>query len=201
MTETFEMVEEMVVSDPDTLKVLADTLRLQIVRVLKRPRTVKELGAVLDMPPTKLYYHVNQLEKVGLIRVVETNVVSGIIEKVYQVPAKRIRVNEAALMGSELTDEGFQPVLTALFDSTKEEVLRAVRQGAIKLPGKSDKESRHDVLVRGHARLTSEQVAELHGQLEAVLAKFEQAAQENLEREDLHEYVLLEVFFPMPEDR
>jgi DNA-binding transcriptional ArsR family regulator len=70
---------EMTITDPETLKVIADSLRLQILRQLKQPKTVKEVGLSLEISPTKLYYHFSQLEKHELIRVVDTRLVSGIV--------------------------------------------------------------------------------------------------------------------------
>src|SRR3712207_1417060 len=82
------------ISDLETLKVVSDPLRLRILECFRGvPATVKDVAAALDMPPTRLYYHVNQLEERGLIHVVETRVVSGIIEKHYQTTAYRLTVD------------------------------------------------------------------------------------------------------------
>lgn len=81
------------VASVDTLKALADPVRLAILTALmegvKDPRdlpvmSVKELAAELGEPQTKLYRHVKQLEAAGLIRVASTRVVSGIVEQRYQ---------------------------------------------------------------------------------------------------------------------
>jgi hypothetical protein len=46
--------------------------------------SVKEIAAELSEPQTKLYRHVRQLMAAGLIRVVATRMVSGILEHQYQ---------------------------------------------------------------------------------------------------------------------
>ncbi len=195
--EPYEPAEEMTVSDPETLKVLADSLRLQILRLMRQPRTVKEVGAALDMAPTKLYYHVNQLEQYGLICVTETNIVSGIIEKTYQVTARRIQIDDAVLLGNDSTDDRIEAVVSALFDGTRDEVLRAVRQGFLTFQEDRQAGFEHDLVVRGYARLSPEQVKSFHGQLVALIARFEEIGRANTDREDLPEYALLEVFFPL----
>ena len=103
--------EEYVLSNLDTLKILSDPLRMQILEQISlinergQAAAVKQLADALSMPPTKLYYHVNLLEEHGLIRVVETRLISGILEKRYQVRARRIRA-ELDLETSEAgTDE------------------------------------------------------------------------------------------------
>src|SRR5919199_1430804 len=86
------------ITDVETLKVVADPLRLRILDVLRRgPSTVKHLATELDVPLKKLYYHVNLLETHSLIRVVGTRVISGIIEKQYQVAAHRLSVARSLL--------------------------------------------------------------------------------------------------------
>ncbi|MBX6342634.1 MAG: helix-turn-helix transcriptional regulator [Thermomicrobiaceae bacterium] len=80
-----------VIRDLETLRAVSDPLRLRLFELLRGgPRTVKQLAAALDLPPTRLYYHVGQLEAHGLVRVVDTRVVSGIIEKRYQATAQRL---------------------------------------------------------------------------------------------------------------
>jgi len=78
------------VTSVDTLKALADPVRLAILTALMTQEaglpvmSVKELAAALGEPQTKLYRHVKQLEAAGLIRVASTRVVSGIVEQRYQ---------------------------------------------------------------------------------------------------------------------
>lgn len=94
-----KIAEEIRITDLETLKVISAPLRVQILERVGlaseagQLTTVKQLSEVLDIPPTKLYYHINLLEKHGLIQIAETKVVSGIIEKYYQIAAKRIRAD------------------------------------------------------------------------------------------------------------
>lgn len=79
------------ISDAETLRALADPLRLRILWILmEHPdgalpvMSVKELAADLGEPQTKLYRHVKHLEAAGLIKAVSSRVVSGIVEQRYQ---------------------------------------------------------------------------------------------------------------------
>ena len=99
--------EEVVIEDLETLKVLSDPLRMQIIELMGHtPRTVKQIAKQLDMTPNKLYYHIKLLEDHGLIRVVETRLVSGIVEKHYQTTAKEITVADGLLSISKPEGEG-----------------------------------------------------------------------------------------------
>ena len=70
--------EEYLVTDLETIKIISDPLRVQILEHIGLTSevgkliTVKEIAEALDIPPTKLYYHINLLEKHDLIRVAET---------------------------------------------------------------------------------------------------------------------------------
>lgn len=72
------------VSDPETLKVIADPLRLELLSLLTEPKTAKELAGSVGVPTTRLYYHLKVLENHGVIKVVSKRLVSGIEEKTYR---------------------------------------------------------------------------------------------------------------------
>ena len=78
------------ITDLETLKVISDPLRLNIIQVIKDINisgalcSVKQVSERLDIPPAKLYYHVKLLEKHGFLEVTETRIVSGIVEKLYR---------------------------------------------------------------------------------------------------------------------
>lgn len=129
--------EEIIISDLETLKVISDPLRVQILEHIGLASdsgilvTVKQLSDNLGVPPTKLYYHVNLLEKHDLIRVVETRVVSGIIEKHYQIRARRIRAElDISKNLNENQDEGTALTLssiTSMFDSAYNNIEKSLR--------------------------------------------------------------------------
>jgi DNA-binding transcriptional ArsR family regulator len=87
--EQVALLQEVVrtVTDVDTIKALADTTRLAILRALNRdrvPKSAKELAEDLEQPQTKLYRHLKVLLEAGLIEAAETRVVSGIVETKYR---------------------------------------------------------------------------------------------------------------------
>src|SRR5260221_6725972 len=65
----------------EPLKIIADPLRLRLVEALRMaPATVKELAAQQDVAPKSLYYHIGLLERHGMVKVVDSRLVSGILE-------------------------------------------------------------------------------------------------------------------------
>jgi len=67
------------------MRALAHPLRLRICQLFaERPRTTKQVAALIGEPPTRLYHHVHALEKAGLLRLRETRQKRGTQEKYYE---------------------------------------------------------------------------------------------------------------------
>ncbi|MCR8643931.1 winged helix-turn-helix domain-containing protein [Paenibacillus sp. N1-5-1-14] len=72
-------------SDVEMIKVMLDPRRYLIMKhAEKEPVTVKQLAEKLDEKPSRLYYHVNKLEEIGVLQLVETKTQGNLIEKYYQ---------------------------------------------------------------------------------------------------------------------
>ena len=83
----------------EQMRAIADELRMRIVEALSRqPMTVTQLGSLLEQQPAKVHYHVRELERVGLVRLVETREKGGILEKYYRSVAKSLNVPGTLLM-------------------------------------------------------------------------------------------------------
>src|SRR5688500_17702946 len=113
--------DQFVISNLETLKVISEPLRIQLLElVAEEPRTVKQLAGELGIAATKLYYHVNLLELHGLIRVTSTRIVSGIIEKQYQVTACRFRVERSLLdLTPAAGDTPLDTLVSSMFDQMR----------------------------------------------------------------------------------
>ncbi|MFJ4093759.1 ArsR/SmtB family transcription factor [Kitasatospora sp. NPDC089913] len=114
------VLKERRVEDAATLKALADPLRLAILDVLMAaagtgPLTAKEIAAALDEPQTKLYRHIKQLEKAGLIRVAGTRLVSGIVESRYGPAQESLRLApEIFSSDSPTRNDAYDAMLAAM---------------------------------------------------------------------------------------
>ena len=67
---------------------LLKPLRAEILQQLADPRTCPELAEVFDTTPQKIYYHIKELEKAGLVEKVAEQRVRGVIEGHYQAKAR-----------------------------------------------------------------------------------------------------------------
>lgn len=82
----------------DYLKTLADSHRLAILRLLMaKAMTLSQLGQVVGEHPAQVRHHLKQLEKAGLVEMVDTRVVRGFVEKYYRARARAFLVQELIL--------------------------------------------------------------------------------------------------------
>jgi len=171
--ETPPLLPQMVISNLETVRVIADPIRLRILELLiLEPQPVKRLAASLDMPQTKLYYHVNLLEEHGLIRVVSTRVVSGIIEKQYGAVARSYRIYEALLsLSAAGAADTVDMMFSTMLDGLKDDLRRALASGLIDL--REDAPEEHKLtLIRMPVHLSPERAAELRARLKDLIQEF-----------------------------
>lgn len=89
-------------SRPDQLHAVADATRGRILgRLLQEPASVQELARALGVAKGTMGHHVRVLEAAGLIRVVETRRVRGVVEKRYARVARQFRLEGERAAGAE----------------------------------------------------------------------------------------------------
>ncbi|HEY7346753.1 MAG TPA: helix-turn-helix domain-containing protein [Ktedonobacterales bacterium] len=122
-----EMRETYNLETLEQLRAVADELRLRILEQLKRqPMTVTQLAGVLGEVPAKLHYHVHELEKVGLLKLVETREKGGILEKYYRAVAKNINAPGTLFQG--VSPHEAVATLTEVIQPLFQGVIRAFQQ-------------------------------------------------------------------------
>jgi len=73
---------------PNELKALTSEMRLQIVNELKKePMYPNQLAKKLKIHEQKIYYHINELKKAGILNVVKTEEIKGSLASYYGVKA------------------------------------------------------------------------------------------------------------------
>jgi predicted ArsR family transcriptional regulator len=167
------LMDQLVIEDLETLKVLSDPLRMQIAELMSyQPRTVKQVAKELGTTPHKLYYHVKLLEEHGLIRVVRTRLVSGIVEKHYQITAKDIVVADGLLSVSKPEGKSdIEALISSILDGTKADFIRSLR---LRTNGEIQVGERHPSnATREMANLTREQAKRICKKLEELVREFE----------------------------
>ena len=163
--------------DPAKLRVLADPVRSFVVySLVPEAKTVKQLAAELGCPPTRLYYHLQQLEKHGLVQVERTRIVSGIVEKHYRVIARDLLLDRQSFRAAKGADPARVDALLAfVFDQSRLEIRRQIEQGAIDLDQRAP--ARGALMAyRNVLRLDAAQADRLYQRLWAFWQEYEEIA-------------------------
>ncbi len=200
MMDELQIPEKIEITDLETLKALSDPLRLDILKqvgILNRKGercTVKQLGKLLSMPPTKLYYHVNILEEHKLLVVGDTQIVSGIIEKHYQVCAMNISVSQDLMAVDESEDREGQ--LSQILQSIEELINNSMQNlrtsmgtifEEVKLEQEGEIQAREQIKMDVNSYelvLTRQQAQEYMDLLGELRTKFSDLSADNLKSDD-----------------
>jgi DNA-binding transcriptional ArsR family regulator len=108
------------------LRALAHPLRLRLLEHFARgPRTTMQVATDLGEPPTRLYHHVNALERAGILRLQRTRQVRGTTEKYFELAKRRLGLMRArdAMPGARAP---FRDLATVVFDEARSELLAAI---------------------------------------------------------------------------
>lgn len=165
--------------DPAKLRVLADPVRSFVLySLVPRAKTVKQLAAELDCPPTRLYYHLQQLEKHELVFVASTRLVSGIVEKHYRAVARDWVLERSGLDVRGRGGPGrLEAVLAFVFDQSRQEIRRQVDQGAIDLERRAPRRGAL-MAVRNVLKLSDAQADRLYRRLHDFWHEYDAIAKE-----------------------
>lgn len=177
MEEEIQPIDRFVIQDLETLKVVADPLRAQVLELLARePLTVRQVADRLGLASSKLYYHFGMLEKHGLIRVVSTRLVTNVQEKLYRAVAVDYDVDKSLLSFS--TPEGKENLDTLVrttVDATRDDILRSFQARAFRLEQGAAAQPRHVIISRALSRLPDAQAGVFRERLQALLQEFSAA--------------------------
>lgn len=167
-------VELLTIGSLETLRLLADPLRMRLMSAFTDAKgkalTVKQLATLLGVKPTRLYYHISLLEEHGLLLMASSRVVSGIIEKSYVAAAKAITVDPQLLRVSPAGREAAAATITALMQSTANEIAESLELSAAH---PSEPEVRQMRIGKSWAHLTPEAHAEFIDRFNGLVDEFE----------------------------
>ena len=189
------MEKSYIMRDLEQVKALADPLRMRIVEAMvSEPRTTKQVADALGEKPTRLYHHVDTLERVGILRQVRTRRNRGTLEKYYEPVAKLFVVDRDLFApeqgeAAEEAADVIQTTVTDLFRDTAEEIRAGIAGKRIPLQDRSRAE-----MARVVVRATPERISALMDRVHALL---EDAQEEGEAGGPVHDYRLVIAFYPV----
>ncbi len=165
----FEPAETFPIDDLETLKLIVTEPRIEIIELLRKPSSVAQLAERMGVPRTRLYHHINTLEEIGVIVVVDERRAGALNEKIYQVAAMSYQPSETFLESATPREQAIG-VLDSLFSVTRSDLVRAVEREHVNLGDAWSKRSM--MLARHMMTLTPERRTEFVGRLESLIHEF-----------------------------
>lgn len=121
----FEPEDVLKLTELEQVRVLADPLRLRIVeRLCEEEATTKQVAQALGEKPTKLYHHVEALERIGLIRQTRTRRNRGTLERYYRSVALRFEADGRLFQSADSPPklEALKSVIDTIVTTTSREL-------------------------------------------------------------------------------
>ena len=159
-------METFFIRDLETLQIAFRPPRPAILEKLKQAMTVTELAGALREPASRLYYHVNELERIGLLKVVAHRDRGNLREKVYRVVAPSLRVDPVVFQSVEGHAVLLETVL-AVMHAASESYRRAASADQITAAS-----AQHMVHTHDELRLPPAEVEELAQRTRALVEEY-----------------------------
>ena len=184
------------ISNLETLRAIADPLRVQIMELLEdKTLTVKQVAEKLGLAPSKLYYHFGALEKLGMIEVSETRMVANMLEKTYKSAAHILDVDPALFQFSKEGDnEPINILLSSTIDATREDMLRSLQARQFQLEQGAEEAPRRVILNRIVSSVSEKRIKEFQERLVKLIQEFE--AEDASAKPKDQPYALTVAFYP-----
>lgn len=157
-------------------KVLAHKLRMTIISLFddEVARTSKQLADELELPPSKVHYHVRELQRVGILELVETREKGGVLEKYYLPVAKEIRIrleeNEPAHSSGK---SGNYITAKAIIDEYKDSFLKAIETAEQQNKDSEKKNQQRNNLTAGSLELSPDEYQQFSSELLELYRKWD----------------------------
>ena len=192
------MEETYVIHDLEQVKILADPLRTRLIETMRdQAMTAKQMAETLGEKPTRIYHHVNALEKAGLIRLIETRRNRGTLEKYYQ-PVAKLFIVDRDLFAPELGEAAEQATsavaaaMTDMLHKTEEEIRQGIAAKRLPLQDSSRIE-----VARVAVRATPKQIEKLVRKVQSLLEEAQASETGEATEDALLDYRLLVAFYPV----
>ncbi|WP_300348053.1 helix-turn-helix domain-containing protein [Clostridium sp.] len=115
----------------EQIKAYSDPYRLKIITYLRNNQesaTVKEIADFFGEVPAKVHYHIKKLEKAGILELVKTKEIKGIIAKYYYLTAESFNIegNQIKKEVKQVYKSQILNILSEYYDTSKEQTIKII---------------------------------------------------------------------------
>jgi DNA-binding transcriptional ArsR family regulator len=154
------------ISSLDEVRALSHPMRIEIVRRLDEDaKTTAQIAKEMRIKPTKLYFHMAELEKNGIVLEDRTEKKGNLTERYYRLVAKEISFDRNAFFGmGPIGREAIWQGINAVLEATGQAVRQALTSEKITENDLTALRSKSTVV-----RLTPKRMAEFHEKVDQLL--------------------------------
>jgi len=159
-----QQAELRTLEDLQQVRALADPLRMKILGALMVERTTKQVADLLREKPTRLYHHVDALERAGLVQLTRTQQKRGTVEKYYRSVARRFEARVSTAEKSGEANEAMHDLMGATLTTTASELRALLGRG-----GGAGRLKKEGLLAFLEIHATSREIADARRRMQKVL--------------------------------
>ena len=172
------------------LRALAHPLRLRLLEEFAgAPRTTMQVAAAMGEPPTRLYHHVNALERAGILTLARTRQVRGATEKYYEVARKAFGTTRATKVSRGMSGS-LRGLAHMMFDEARDDLAAAIAAPGPRKPGTAP------VAIRALLNVTPAQLARARKRLMAAIEAIQEDCRDKETPPDALRWALTIAFAP-----
>ena len=186
------------VEDLETLRVLTDPLRMEILQILdQEPHTINQVAEKIGVSNSRLYYHFKILEEHGLISVVQTRMVNNIVEKFYWPTADDFDFDKSLLeFSSESGQENIVRLVSSSLETTHRDIMRSIQARRDRLAMGAPPIPRDMIIGNSKKRLKDETYQAFLKRLKDLLEEFSTLPEEKSKSDDVGMFSLALYAYP-----
>lgn len=179
------MKDTITLSTIEEIKTYSDPYRLRIITFLRNSKeeaTVKEIADYLGEVPAKIHYHIKKLERAGIIELVRTKEIKGIIAKYYYLTATNYLIE-----GEEIRNQTKKVYKSQVLNIVNEYYEKSKEKSIETLIKKfNTNESNAISIISRDINIDEELFKEFDQELRSLVKKYEVLAEESSEKSKCH---------------
>ncbi len=157
----------------EQIKAYSDPYRLKIITYLRNRNeeaTVKQIADYLGELPAKVHYHMKKLEKAGIVEIIRTQEIKGIIAKYYYLTAEIFEI-----IGEDIQEEAKQVYKSQVLNLVNDYYEKSKEKSIEALVERIDKGEEHKSLsiVYRDIYVTEEEFGELNSEIIKLVSKYD----------------------------
>ncbi|WP_048600428.1 winged helix-turn-helix domain-containing protein [Rubeoparvulum massiliense] len=174
-------------------KALLDEKKQMILRSIEHEeKSIKQIADEVNLPSSRLYYHMNQLEELGLVELVRTEYKGNMKENYYQstLPATR-----SFTFDGQLAKENASLLFMQIYDYFNQGI-QALEQELVKDPVPTAEDADVEVSMMKGIQLTKEEWKQLNQQIRELVQKFQSASSSHEPKNTKNSYQYFLMTYP-----